>query len=80
MRDTNSTTNAMSAFFQDEWKVNNRLTVTLGVRYEPFLPWTEKNNRIDTVRPGQQSTVDSRRASGRSVPGRQGRDQGSRAG
>ena len=57
VRDTNSKTNAMSAFFQDEWKVNNRLTVTLGIRYEPFLPWTEENNRIDTVRPGQQSTV-----------------------
>jgi len=57
VRDTNTTTNAMSAFFQDEWKVNNRFTVTLGVRYEPFLPWTEKRNRIDTVRPGQQSTV-----------------------
>lgn len=57
VRDTNTRTNAMSAFFQDEWKVNNRFTVTLGVRYEPFLPWTEKNNRIDTVVPGQQSTV-----------------------
>jgi len=31
--------------------------MTLGVRYEPFLPWTEKYNRIDTVVPGQQSTV-----------------------
>src|SRR3984885_9839210 len=57
VRDTNSSTNAMSAFFQDEWKASNRLTVTLGIRYEPFLPWTEENNRIDTVRPGQQSTV-----------------------
>jgi len=57
VRDTNSSTNAMSAYFQDEWKVNNRLTVTLGIRYEPFLPWTERHNRIDTVNPGQQSTV-----------------------
>ncbi len=57
VRDTNTTTNAMSAYFQDEWKVNNRFTVTMGIRYEPFLPWTELHNRIDTVRPGQQSTV-----------------------
>jgi hypothetical protein len=57
VRDTNASTNAMSTFFQDEWKVNNRFTVTLGIRYEPFLPWVEKHNRIDTVVPGQQSTV-----------------------
>ena len=56
VRDTNTLTNAMSAFFQDEFKVTPRLTLTLGVRYEPFLPWIEKNNRIDTVVPGKQST------------------------
>ncbi|MFN7997709.1 MAG: TonB-dependent receptor [Bryobacteraceae bacterium] len=55
VRDTNSLTNAFSGFFQDEWKVSNRVTLTLGVRYEPFLPWTEKRNRIDTVNPGVQS-------------------------
>ena len=50
VRDTNSSTTAASAFFQDEWKASNRLTVTLGIRYEPFLPWTsEAKNRIDTV-------------------------------
>jgi hypothetical protein len=57
VRDTNAFTNAMSAFFQDEFKVTPRLTMTLGIRYEPFLPWVEKHNRIDTVVPGQQSTV-----------------------
>ena len=57
MRDTNTLTNAMSWFFQDQFKANNRLTVTLGVRYEPFLPWTEKHDRINTVVPGEQSTV-----------------------
>jgi outer membrane receptor protein involved in Fe transport len=57
VRDTNSITNAMSWFFQDQFKASNRLTVTFGVRYEPFLPWTEKHDRINTVVPGQQSTV-----------------------
>jgi len=57
IRDTDTLTYAHSGFFQDEWKVNPRLTLTLGVRYEPFLPWTEKNNRINTVVPGRQSTV-----------------------
>jgi outer membrane receptor protein involved in Fe transport len=57
VRDTNSITNAISGFFQDQFKATSRLTVTLGVRYEPFLPWTEKYDRINTVVPGQQSTV-----------------------
>lgn len=57
VRDTDTITNAHSAFFQDEFKVNSRLTLTLGIRYEPFLPWTEQHDRINTVAPGRQSTV-----------------------
>jgi hypothetical protein len=57
IRDTDTLTNAHSAFVQDEIKVTPRLTLTLGVRYEPFLPWVEKNNRINTVSPGKQSTT-----------------------
>ena len=55
VRDTDTITNAHSAFFQDEFKVSSRLTLTYGVRYEPFLPWVEKNDRINTVVPGKQS-------------------------
>ena len=33
-------------FVQDDFKVNNRLTVNAGLRYEIFSPPTEKNNRI----------------------------------
>ena len=35
-----------AAFVQDDFKVNNRLTVNAGLRYEIFGPPTEKNNRI----------------------------------
>lgn len=55
VRDTDTITNAHSTFFQDEFKVTPRLTLTLGIRYEPFLPWTERHDRIDTVAPGRQS-------------------------
>jgi outer membrane receptor protein involved in Fe transport len=57
IRDTDVSTYAHSAFFQDEWRVHPRLTLTLGIRYEPFLPWVEKNDRINTVVPGAQSTA-----------------------
>jgi outer membrane receptor protein involved in Fe transport len=76
VRDTNASTNATSLFFQDEWKVNNRLTVTLGIRYEPFLPWVEKHNRIDTVVPGQQSTVIPDAPPGILFPGDKGVSKG----
>jgi hypothetical protein len=57
VRDTDNNTNFHSFFFQDEFKVRPNLTLTYGLRYEPFLPWKEANNRVNTVRPYQQSTV-----------------------
>ncbi|MBC8166949.1 MAG: TonB-dependent receptor, partial [Bryobacteraceae bacterium] len=57
IRDTDSMTYAHSAFVQDEWRIHPRVTLTLGVRYEPFLPWVERNDRINTVAPGRQSTA-----------------------
>jgi hypothetical protein len=57
IRDTDGRTLAHSAFFQDEFKVTPRLTLTFGIRYEPYLPWVEKDDRITTIAPGQQSQV-----------------------
>lgn len=52
----NTRFNRMSFFAQDSWKVRPRLTVDLGVRWEPFFPYTDLNGRIAAYHPGQQST------------------------
>ncbi|MFN7929498.1 MAG: hypothetical protein U0Y68_16445 [Blastocatellia bacterium] len=33
------------AYVQDDWRVNSKLTLNLGVRYDLFVPYVEVNNR-----------------------------------
>jgi hypothetical protein len=42
--------NRVSAYFQDDWKVRPRLTLNLGVRYEPTAPWKEIKGRFERFR------------------------------
>jgi hypothetical protein len=46
-----------SFFFQDAFKAKPRLTLTMGLRWQPNLLWHDKYNRIDTFQLGAQSTV-----------------------
>src|SRR6185503_11571375 len=46
-----------SAYIQDDWKIRPTFTLNLGVRYELDTPLVDSENRVNTFRPGQQSTV-----------------------
>jgi hypothetical protein len=43
-------------FVQDNWRVSQRLVLNLGLRWDPFWPYTEAHNRTACFIPGQQST------------------------
>jgi hypothetical protein len=48
----------LSFYVQDNYKITNRLTLNLGVRYENFLgwPWTEVENRMYNFVPSLSAT------------------------
>lgn len=48
--------NRIAAFANDSYKISPRFTLNLGVRWEPFLPYTDVNGKVAVWEPGQQST------------------------
>ena len=48
---------AREAYVQDQMKISQRLTATLGVRWAPFFGYEEVKGAIAAFRPGEQSQV-----------------------
>jgi hypothetical protein len=45
-----------SLFVQDDWRATSRLTVSAGLRWDPFFPYTDSLGRVACFEPGAQST------------------------
>lgn len=58
-----------AGYGQDEFKLSQRLTINVGVRYEVNLPYAEANNHLAALHPGQQSTVQPTAPLGLVYPG-----------
>ena len=46
-----------AAYFQDNWRVTSRLTLNLGLRYDLFPPFYEKNNAVSSFDVSDKSVV-----------------------
>jgi len=42
-------------FAQDNWRVSQKLTLNLGVRWDPFFPYWDREGRVVCFAPGQKS-------------------------
>lgn len=57
VRHNNGRAQTFAAYAQDDWRIRPRVTLSLGVRWEPFFAFYEVDQPQPVFRPGQQSTL-----------------------
>jgi len=67
---------SVNMYAQDTYRINSRLTLNLGLRYEIPSPYTEIHNRQNLWIPGVQSTVNPDAPAGLLYPGDKGVPRG----
>jgi hypothetical protein len=58
-----------SSYAQDNWRVNQRLSLNLGLRWEPFFPFQEQFGRVTCFQPGVKSVKFNNAPAGLTVGG-----------
>jgi hypothetical protein len=58
-----------AGYAQDEYRINSRLTLNLGLRYEVNTPYVDIRNRMNAWAPGQQSKIYPNAPEGLLFPG-----------
>jgi len=46
----------LALYFQDSIRLSRRFTLDVGMRWDPFFPYTDVDGKLSAWRPGQQST------------------------
>lgn len=63
-------------YFNDDWRVSRRLTLNMGLRWEPYVTVKERNDEFGGFRPGQQSQIWLKAPVGAVYPGDPGIERG----
>ena len=71
-----STGKLFGLYVEDKYRVTQKLTLTAGLRWDPYLPYTAESNQVDCWIPGQKSKVYTNAPTGLNYPGDPGCGEG----